>query len=141
MPALAECLTLNKADFIRTGPRGATYLSYRKAIQEVVSRQLGEWGAERDVADTRRRAARPVERDLERVLMDLADDFPLLSSLVERREGGQRRLPFGNGAPPEDGSSAISASMFARTSDFNRWMTGELGDDRETTAHGLDVAA
>ncbi len=117
VPALAECLTLNKADFVRTGPRGATYLSYRKAIQEVVSRQLGQWGAERDVADTRRRAARPVERDLERVLMDLADDFPLLSSLVERREGGQRRLPFGNGAPPEDGASAISASMFARAED------------------------
>ncbi len=117
VPALAECLTLNKADFVRTGQRGATYLSYRKAIQEVVSRQLGVWGAERDVADTRRRAARPVERDLERVLMDLADDFPLLSSLVERREGGQRRLPFGTGAPPEDGRGAISATMFARAED------------------------
>lgn len=115
VPALAECLTLNKADFVRTGQRGATYLSYRKAIQEVVSRQLGVWGAERDVADTRRRAARPVERDLERVLMDLADDFPLLSSLVERREGGQRRLPFGSGSAPEDGRGAISASIFAHT--------------------------
>ena len=40
----------------------------------------------------RRRAARPVERDLERVLVELADDFPLLASLVERKEGGQRRL-------------------------------------------------
>ncbi len=117
VPALAECLTLNKADFVRTGPRGATFLSYRKAIQEVVSRQLGVWGAERDVADTRRRAARPVERDLERVLMDLADDFPLLASLVERREGGQRRLPFGSGAAPEDGRDAISASMFSRAED------------------------
>ena len=40
VPALAEALTLNKADFVRTGPRGAVYLSYRKAIQESVARQL-----------------------------------------------------------------------------------------------------
>ena len=96
VPALAECLTLNKADFIRSGPRGALYLSYRKAIQEAVSRQLAIWGAARDAdEDSRRRAARPVERDLERVLIDLADQFPLLSALVERKEGGQRRLPIG----------------------------------------------
>ncbi|MGH2357225.1 MAG: ATP-binding protein, partial [Candidatus Limnocylindria bacterium] len=43
-PGLAECLTLNKADFIRAGVRGATYLAYRKAIQEAVARQLEEWG-------------------------------------------------------------------------------------------------
>src|SRR5207237_1186823 len=60
VPALAECLTLNKADFIRTGPRGATYLAYRKAIQESVSRQLAEWGDARDaMEETRRRVARP----------------------------------------------------------------------------------
>lgn len=113
VPALAECLTLNKADFVRTGPRGATYLTYRKAIQEVVSRQLAVWGAERGTSDTRRRAARPVERDLERVLLDLADDYPLLSSLVERREGGQRRLAFG-GQAPDDGGGAVTAALFSR---------------------------
>jgi histidine kinase/DNA gyrase B/HSP90-like ATPase len=94
VPALAECLTLNKADFIRAGPRGATYLAYRKAIQEAVSRQLTAWGDAGEPAErARRRAARPVERDLESVLADLADDFPLLASLVEQRTGGQRRLP------------------------------------------------
>jgi hypothetical protein len=94
VPALAECLTLNKADFIRSGPRGATYLAYRKAIQEAVSAQLERWGDGRGAADeARRRAARPVERDLERVLVDLAHDFPLLATLVERHAGGQRRLP------------------------------------------------
>jgi len=40
VPGLAACLTLNKADVIRTGARGATYLAYRKAIQEAVARQL-----------------------------------------------------------------------------------------------------
>lgn len=93
VPALAECLTLNKADFIRVGGRGATYLAYRKAIQEAVSRQLALWGqAGESDARARRRAARPVERDLESVLADLAGDFPLLASLVEQRAGGQRRL-------------------------------------------------
>ena len=94
VPALAECLTLNKADFIRAGARGATYLAYRKAIQEAVSRQLAAWGDAGEPAErARRRAARPVERDLEGVLADLASDFPLLAALVEQRSGGQRRLP------------------------------------------------
>lgn len=94
VPALAECLTLNKADFIRAGARGATYLAYRKAIQEAVARQLAEWGQAGEPEERARRgAARPVERDLEAVLADLADDFPLLASLVEQRSGGQRRLP------------------------------------------------
>lgn len=118
VPALAECLTLNKAEFVRTGPRGATYLSYRKALQEAVSRQLAVWGAERDGAEqTRRRAARPVERDLERVLEDLADDFPLLSSLVERKEGGQRRLPIGGAEADHGGQGLLAASILAGTAE------------------------
>jgi len=101
VPGLAECLTLNKADFVRGGPRGATYLAYRKALQEAVSRQLALWGDSRDAGEpARRRAARPVERDLEAVLLDLADEFPLLAMLVEQRAGGQRRLP---GARPASG--------------------------------------
>jgi hypothetical protein len=109
-PALAQALTLNKADFIRTGPRGALYLAYRKAIQESVARQLAEWGDLREAgAEARRRAARPVERDLEAVLVDLADEFPLLAALVERRAGGQRTLPMGRGpGMPEPVAQAIS---------------------------------
>jgi hypothetical protein len=96
VPALAECLTLNKADFIRVGTRGAVYLAYRKAIQEAVAAQLAAWGDLTAPGETAlRRAARPVERDLESVLGRLAEDFPLLASLVERRAGGQRRLPMG----------------------------------------------
>src|SRR6266404_7313755 len=44
VPELAACLTLNKGDFIRTGSRGATYLAFRKAIQQAVAQQLAEWG-------------------------------------------------------------------------------------------------
>lgn len=105
-PDLAACLTLSKNDFIRAGPRGATYLAYRKAIQEVVSRQLAAWGDARET-DTRPRTAR-LERDLERVIEDLADDFPLLRSLVDRRAGGQKRLPL-----PGRGQEQVPGSLFA----------------------------
>jgi hypothetical protein len=91
-PDLAACLTLSKSDFIRAGTRGAVYLAYRKAIQEVVSRQLTAWGDARD-EDGKPRPQR-LERDLARVLEDLADDFPLLRSLVDRRPGRQKRLPM-----------------------------------------------
>jgi len=99
VPALASCLALSKTEFIRSGARGAVFLQYRKAIQEAVSSQLQVWGEARDGAEEeQRRRVRPLERDLEKVLIDLADEFPLLSSLVERQAGGQRRLPVQNGS-------------------------------------------
>jgi Histidine kinase-, DNA gyrase B-, and HSP90-like ATPase len=116
-PGLSAALTLNKGDFLRTGRRGITYLSYRKAIQEAVQAQLAAWGEARDREDAaRRRAARPLERDLEAVLVDLADEFPALGALVERRPGGQRRLP----------TAGALAGGAARSS-----LTGAGGDARE----------
>jgi hypothetical protein len=106
-PDLAACLTLSKNDFIRTGTRGASYLAYRKAIQEVVSAQLAQWGDASD-AEARPRTLR-LERDLERVLEDLADEFPLLRSLVDRRAGGQKRLPMRG-----RGNARVPAPLFAQ---------------------------
>lgn len=95
-PALAAALTLNKGDFIRVGKRGALYLAYRKALQEAVGAQLAAWG---DAPDTRslERKSRVLERDLERVLAELADEFPLVATLVDWRRGGQRRMALGAG--------------------------------------------
>ena len=96
VPALAASLTLNKGDFMRTGQRGAAYLAFRKAIQEAVANQLAAWGDSREQPQAARpRALRTLERDLERVLLELSEGFPLLASLVEHRRGGQRRLPLG----------------------------------------------
>jgi Histidine kinase-, DNA gyrase B-, and HSP90-like ATPase len=109
-PALAECLTLNKSDFIRVGSRGAVYLAYRKALQEAVAAQLAAWG---DLTDpeghVRRRATRPVERDLESVLGRLAEEYPLLAALVERRAGGQGRLPMGQAGKTPDAGGLLPA--------------------------------
>ena len=124
VPDLAACLTLSKNDFIRTGARGASYLAYRKAIQEVVSQQLAAWSTA-PAAETRPRVAR-LERDLERVLEDLADDFPLLQSLVDRRAGGQKRLPL-----PGRGREAVAAPLFANM--FGSGDSGDPGVDSQAT--------
>lgn len=94
LPALAEALTLNKGDFIRSGARGSLYLICRKALQEAVVDQLEAWGE--DTAATfdaaRRKAARPFERDLAGVLEGLSVDYPTLASLVDHRasKGGRK---------------------------------------------------
>lgn len=115
-PTLAAALTLNKGDFVRVGARGALYLGYRKAIQEAVSQQLAHWGDARETEDkAARRAVRPLERDLETVLVELAEEFPLLASLVEQRAGGQKRLPIGRPASVEDGPGLLATSIMSGT--------------------------
>ena len=129
-PGLSAALTLNKGDFVRAGRRGITYLAYRKAMQEAVQAQLAAWGEATDREDAaRRRAARPLERDLESVLVDLASEFPALSALVERRAGGQKRLPTASGEDParaaalepalasEEGARATGAAARDATDD------------------------
>ena len=112
VPGLAGSLTLNKGDFIRVGTRGATYLAYRKAIQEAVQRQLSEWGVvDGPVEETPPRQIRPLERDIERVLEDLSDLFPLLGSLVEHRKGGQKRLPLGTPGSYEEMRAVITSGQ------------------------------
>jgi len=112
VPELAACLTLNKGDFIRIGTRGATYLAFRKAIQEAVSKQLAAWGDAREsTEDARPKEVRPLQRDLAHVLEELAGEFPLLTSLVERRSGGQKRLPLGSSGGVTDPSAFVTASV------------------------------
>jgi len=115
VPPLAACLTLNKGDFIRSGARGATYLAFRKGIQEAVSRQLAAWGDARPTSEEAPpREVRPLRRDLAHLLEDLALDFPLLAALVERHAGGQKRLPLGGNGSGEDGRALVSAAVTER---------------------------
>jgi len=92
VPGLASCLQTNKADFIREGRGGATYLRFREAIQSAVAQQLAEWGVDRSGRRPEPRSTRPHERDLKQILNRLVGDFPLLTALGDARAGGQRRL-------------------------------------------------
>jgi hypothetical protein len=112
VPQLAASLTLNKGDFIRTGPRGAAYLAFRKGIQEAVTNQLAAWGDTRSSREQEPpKEVRPLQRDLARLLEDLAFDFPLLSSLVEHRAGGQKKLPLQDGNTKADGRAFVAATV------------------------------
>jgi hypothetical protein len=132
VPGLAVCLTLNKGDFIRTGSRGAYYLAYRKAIQEAVSRQLADWGDARETTEEARpKEVRPLQRDLAHLLEDLAREFPLLASLVERRAGGQKRLPLGSAGTAADARALIATSVAERAeapSDTDAVVEEETGE-------------
>ena len=136
-PGLSSALTLNKGDFLRAGRRGITYLGYRKALQEAVQAQLTAWGEARDREDSaRRRAARPLERDLEAVLLDLAGEFPALAALVERRPGGQRRLPTGRESSPEVAGGPAPAPAESEPSP-----NGAAVDDAEASPATSDAVA
>jgi hypothetical protein len=112
VPELAACLTLNKGDFIRTGSRGAAYLAFRKGIQEAVAKQLAVWGDAREpTEDARPKEVHPLQRDLTHVLEELAHEFPLLTSLVEHRAGGQKRLALGSSGKAADSRSFVTASV------------------------------
>ncbi len=132
IPALAESLTLNKADFLRAGARGIAYLAYRKAVQQAITAQLEAWGEGQDHAEAaKRRAARPLERDLESVLADLAEEFPALSPLVEQRAGGQKRLPTSS---PTDGPTSTPGPFASATAP-----RAERADGSETLSDGADL--
>ena len=132
VPELAACLTLNKGDFVRTGSRGATYLAFRKAIQEDVTRQLAIWGDTRASTDEAPpREVRPLQRDLAHVLEDLAVDFPLLSSLVEQRSGGgQKKLPLGRASKGAESRAFVAASIAEQSDNY--------ANHRESPSPGQD---
>jgi hypothetical protein len=55
---------------------------------------------------------------LARLLEDLAEDFPLLASLVERRAGGQKRLPLGGRDATENGRAFVAAAVAEKAESY-----------------------
>jgi hypothetical protein len=114
-PALAASLTLNKADFLRAGPRGATFLAYRKAIQEAVGEQLARWGDNPSEHPAQhRRMARPIERDMETVLAHMADSFPMLAMLVKLRAAARERFASDRADPRTSNQTRSTCSHHLR---------------------------
>jgi hypothetical protein len=140
VPELAACLTLNKGDFIRTGARGGSYLAYRKGIQEAVSKQLAAWGDTREsVEEAPPKEVRPLQRDLVHVLEDLACDFPLLASLVERRSGGQKRLPLGSSGKVTDPRAFVAASIIEQSEASTDQEMGEPSGEKQAEGRPGDL--
>lgn len=103
VPQLSEILTINKADFLKDTTSLQKYYRYRKAIQEAIKpilRDLGEIITPREKPE---RVLRPLEKEMERLLGNMLNEFPELSPLLGRRRMGE---PV-EGIIPDSGSPPI----------------------------------
>lgn len=85
-PALSEILTTHKNDFLKDAASLKKYYRYRKSIQEAITPILDEFGEERLTFEKDLRRLRPLEKEIERVLRCVLEDFPELTPLVGVRK-------------------------------------------------------
>lgn len=129
VPALAELLITNKADFLKDTTSLQKYYKYRKAIQEAIGPVLRELGEEAPQQERMEESLRPLEREIERVLKDLVPDFPELAPLLGTR-GRQESVEGVLPDPNEEPVGVIQPGVGA--------MTGTEGGSGEGT--GVAVA-
>lgn len=90
VPDLAAILTTNKADFLRDTNSLQKYYRYRNAIKsevEFILKRYGEISRQPKKFD---KDLRPLEKEIEKALNAIANDFPeILPLLGERREGSK----------------------------------------------------
>jgi hypothetical protein len=103
VPQLSEILTTNKADFLKDVGSLQKYYRYRKAIQEAIEPILREFGELSGVHEKPEKDLRPLEKEIERVLENLLDDFPELNPLFGRK----RKAEPATGIIPDPNASAI----------------------------------
>ncbi|MFH1838367.1 MAG: ATP-binding protein [Candidatus Kuenenbacteria bacterium] len=82
IPTLSEILTTNKNDFLKDGSSLKKYYRYRKAIQEAILPILSEFGEEIISFEKNLKKLKPLEKEIERMLGDVLENFPELTSLV-----------------------------------------------------------
>ncbi|MGC8719213.1 MAG: ATP-binding protein, partial [Thermodesulforhabdaceae bacterium] len=122
IPWLSEILTTNKADFLKDMTSLKKYYRYRKAIQEAMEPILREFGEISIPRERPQKDLRPLEREIERVLANMLDDFPELSPLLGRRRRGERV----SGVLPDPYAQPIGTSV-----EGIDVMTGTQGADGE----------
>jgi hypothetical protein len=105
IPQLSEILTTNKADFLKNAGSLQKYYRYRKAIQEAIEPILREFGEISGAREKPERELRPLEKEIQRVLENMLDDFPELKPLFERKRKGE---PV-TGVIPDPNASKIGA--------------------------------
>jgi hypothetical protein len=95
MPALVEILTTNKADFLKDSHALKKYYRQRKAVQIALEPILRELGESAPVRERSERDVRPLEREMERVLGNLVNEYPEIAPLVGRRRTTQPGINLG----------------------------------------------
>jgi hypothetical protein len=89
IPNLSEILTINKADFLKDAGSLQKYYRYRKAIQEAIEPILRDFGEISEARERPKKDLRPLEKELERVLENMLNDFPELNPLFGRKRKGE----------------------------------------------------
>jgi hypothetical protein len=126
---LVEILTTNKADFLKDNTSYQKQLRYRKAIQEAMKPILYEFGEISQPRESLETDLRPLEREIERVLENMSDEFPELSSLLGRR----RRAETIQGVIPD-----LDAPPIGTEAEGVEVMTGSYGGFGEGS--GIEAA-
>lgn len=122
IPKLSEILTTNKADFLKDAASLQKYYRYRKAIQEAIEPILQEFGEVSVSRERTERDLKPLEKEIERVLGNMLNDFPELSPLLGRKRKGE---PV-TGIIPDPEASAIGKNV-----EGVEVMTGTRGGGRD----------
>ncbi|MBI4284408.1 MAG: ATP-binding protein [Chloroflexi bacterium] len=118
IPALSEILIINKADFLKDATSLQKYYACRKAVQEALEpilRKLGEIVVSREKQQAN---LHPLEKEIQKVLQNMLNDFPELNPLLGRRgrinEKAVGILPDNNAEPIgqlEEGGTAITGTF------------------------------
>lgn len=116
VPGFSEILTTNKNDFLTDATSLKKYYRYRKAIQETLLSVLEEIGESKfEIGQDKIKRLRPLEKEIERTLGGLIDDFPELSPLISVK----RKIMFTSGVSLE-GSEKISETVPGTTENINK---------------------
>lgn len=87
VPDLSEILTTNKAGFLDNVNTRQKYNRYRKLIQNAVMQVLRELGEVSSPKETSEKELKPLEKELDKVLSNIINDFPELSPLLGKQKG------------------------------------------------------
>ena len=89
IPKLSEILTTNKIDFLKDSSSLQKYYKYRNAIQKTLLPILQEFGEISTQQVRQEEDIKPIEKEIERILSNLLNDFPELNPLLGRKTKGE----------------------------------------------------
>ena len=130
VPEMVECLTMNKADFLRDPNSLQKYYKYRKAIQDSLAGVLQQLGETREAEPRSDKPFERLQKEIDKVVGEVLPDFPELAPLFGRRKRGME-VP-GLLAQPDGGVTVTTAEGTDVT-------TGDMGGPGK--GEGIEGAA